>query len=178
MTKTDLMTKPAPAAAAPLSPEEWRAAMGYFPTGVTIVTTWDERDGQPDPVGSTINAFCSVSLDPQLLLICLDLKNPIRPALERSRVFGVNILNDACSGVALRFARDPLTDRFAELAWDAAEGGAPHLADAPVFLDCQVEDIHSAGDHLVIIGRGVGARIDPHPAPLLYHRGAFPKLGA
>lgn len=172
MIKTDLMTKPDPAITPP-TPAEWRSAMGYFPTGVTIVTTWDESE----PVGSTINAFCSVSLEPPLLLICLDLNNPIRAALERSRVFGVNILNDACSGVAIRFARDPQSDRFAEFAWGADEGGAPHLADAPVFVDCQVQDIHTAGDHLVIIGRGVGARVDPQPAPLLYHRGAFPKLG-
>lgn len=158
--------------AAPPTAAEWRAAMGYFPTGVTIVTTWDEAA----PVGSTINAFCSVSLDPPLLLICLDLNNPIRPALERARLFGVNILNDACSAVALRFARDPQTDRFNEFAWSAETGGAPRLEAAPVFVDCAVEDIHRAGDHLIVVGRGVRVRTDPQSAPLLYHRGAFPKL--
>jgi flavin reductase (DIM6/NTAB) family NADH-FMN oxidoreductase RutF len=178
MIETPVMSRPDPATPAAPSPLEWRQAMGCFPTGVTIVTTWDERDGKPDPVGSTINAFCSVSLDPPLLLICLDLKNPIRLALERSRAFGVNILCSDSHGLAMRFATEPLTDRFDTLDWGAADGGAPRLHAAPVFLDCQVQDIHTAGDHLVIIGRGVGAHIDPQPAPLLYHRGAFPKLGA
>jgi flavin reductase (DIM6/NTAB) family NADH-FMN oxidoreductase RutF len=151
---------------------EWRHAMGYFPSGVTVVTTWDGEA----PVGSTINAFCSVSLDPPLLLICLDLKNPIRAALETSRVFGVNILPEDGSPIARRFAREPLTDRFAEFAHRHAPGGAPQLDDAPMFIDCAVEDIHIAGDHLIAVGRGV--RIDERSdaTPLLYHRGKFPKL--
>ncbi|HWA63602.1 MAG TPA: flavin reductase family protein [Caulobacteraceae bacterium] len=157
----------------PPTAAEWRAAMGYFPTGVTIVTTWDGEE----PVGSTINAFCSVSLDPPLLLICLDLKNPIREAFERSKVFGVNILGADCRGVALRFAREPLTDRFSEFAWRAAPGGAPQLDAAPVFVDCVLQDLHMAGDHLVAIGRGVRTHIAPEATPLLYHRGKFPTLG-
>ena len=64
---------------------EWRAAMGCFPSGVTIITSWDAGE----PVGSTINAFCSVSLDPPLLLICLDNANPLRGPVEASGVFGV-----------------------------------------------------------------------------------------
>jgi 3-hydroxy-9,10-secoandrosta-1,3,5(10)-triene-9,17-dione monooxygenase reductase component len=154
------------------TPLEWRAAMGFFPTGVTIVTTWDGDE----PVGSTINAFCSVSLEPPLLLICLDLKNPIRAAFEASRVFGVNILPHDGRPIAQRFAREPLTDRFSEFEWRSAHGGAPQLDAAPVFIDCVVQDIHPAGDHLVVIGRGVRTETKPG-APLLYHRGAFPKLG-
>ncbi|MGA0601490.1 flavin reductase family protein [Caulobacter sp. KR2-114] len=196
MIETTVSLRPEPAsptapARAP-TPAEWRQAMGCFPTGVTIVTTWDDVGdalgadveggarplGRPEPVGSTINAFCSVSLDPPLLLICLDLNNPIRRALERTRVFGVNILCSDSHGMAMRFATDPLTDRFTAFDWGHAEGGAPQLKAAPVFVDCQVQDIHTAGDHLVIIGRGVGAHVDPAPTPLLYHRGAFPKLGA
>jgi len=176
MIEMQVMTRPDPAQIAP-SPAQWRQAMGCFPTGVTVVTTWDElEDGRPDPVGSTINAFCSVSLDPPLLLICLDLKNPIRRALERTRLFGVNILCADSHGMAMRFASEPLNERFLEFDWGSADGGAPRLHAAPVFLDCQVQDIHPAGDHLVIIGRGVGAHIDPQPAPLLYHHGAFPRL--
>ncbi|HUO13083.1 MAG TPA: flavin reductase family protein [Caulobacteraceae bacterium] len=146
--------------------------MGYFPSGVTIVTTWD--DGEP--VGSTINAFCSVSLEPPLLLICLDLKNPIREAFERSPVFGVNILPEDGGQIARRFAREPLTDRFAEFAHRHAPGGAPQLDDAPVFIDCVVHDIHRAGDHLIAVGRGVRICETEGAAPLLYHRGQFPKL--
>lgn len=156
------------------SPTEWRQAMGYFPTGVTIVTTWDGEE----PVGSTINAFCSVSLEPPLLLVCLDLKNPIREAFERTGVFGVNFLPDHGQPIARRFARDPLTGRFAEFPWRAAPGGAPQLDDAPVFIDCATQDVHAAGDHLVIIGRGLRIDRRGEAAPLLYHRGRFPMLVA
>jgi flavin reductase (DIM6/NTAB) family NADH-FMN oxidoreductase RutF len=154
------------------SAAEWRRAMGYFPTGVTIVTTWDDQE----PVGSTINAFCSVSLDPPLLLICLDLKNPIRSAFERARIFGVNILNDEGRPIAHRFAHDPLSDRFEQFPYRAAPGGAPQLEAAPVFIDCALEDLHSAGDHLIAVGRGLRIEHTSAASPLLYHKGGFPKF--
>jgi 3-hydroxy-9,10-secoandrosta-1,3,5(10)-triene-9,17-dione monooxygenase reductase component len=146
--------------------------MGYFPSGVTIVTTWDGEA----PVGSTINAFCSVSLDPPLLLICVDLKNPIRAPLEAARLFGVNILHDEGRPLAHRFARDPLTDRFCEYAYRAEAGGAPQLEVAPVFIDCAVEGIHAAGDHLIAVGRGLRVEHTSTAEPLLYHKGQFLKL--
>jgi 3-hydroxy-9,10-secoandrosta-1,3,5(10)-triene-9,17-dione monooxygenase reductase component len=157
-----------------ISPSEWRAAMGYFPSGVTIVTTWDEGE----PVGSTINAFSSVSLDPPLLLICLANDNPIRAAVERSAVFGVNILHADGRPIAHRFAREPLTDRFCEHAYRAVDGGAPQLEATPVFIDCALEHLYPAGDHVIAVGRGV--RIDhiQGVTPLLYHRGQFPSFGA
>ena len=155
-----------------VTPAEWRRAMGYFPTGVTIVTTWDGDA----PVGSTINAFCSVSLEPPLLLICLDLKNPIRLAFEQARIFGVNILNEEGRHVAQRFARDPQTDRFEGFAYRAAAGGAPQLEVAPVFIDCVLEDLHQAGDHLIAVGRGLRIEHTSAATPLLYHAGQYPKL--
>jgi len=155
------------------TPTEWRAAMGFFPSGVTIVSTWDGGE----PVGSTVNAFCSVSLSPPMLLICIDLANPIRAALERARIFGVNILGHECRQVARRFATDPLTGRFETFAHRAAPGGAPQLDCAPVFVDCAVEHIHTAGDHLIVVGRGVRIEHTATATPLLYHKGQYPKLG-
>jgi flavin reductase (DIM6/NTAB) family NADH-FMN oxidoreductase RutF len=146
--------------------------MGYFPSGVTIVTTWDGET----PVGSTINAFCSVSLDPPLLLICVDLKNPIRRPVEAARLFGVNILHDEGRPLAHRFARDPLTDRFCEYAYRFEPGAAPQLEVAPVFIDCAVENIHAAGDHLIVVGRGLRVEHTSAAEPLLYHKGQFLKL--
>lgn len=154
------------------NPTEWRAAMGYFPSGVTIVSTWDgER-----PVGSTISAFTSVSLDPPLLLICVDLKNPIREPLERTGVFGVNILNDESRELALHFAYNTDADRFEQKPYHAVEGGAPQLDCAPVFIDCTVEHIITAGDHLVVVGRGVRIDHASTHGPLLYHKGGFLKV--
>jgi flavin reductase (DIM6/NTAB) family NADH-FMN oxidoreductase RutF len=158
----------------PLTPAEWRGALGYFPSGVTIVTTWDAGA----PVGSTVSSFCSVSLEPPLLLICLDHRNPILAPLTQCLVFGVNILPEDGAALARRFAAEPQTDRFRDFAYRAAAGGAPQLAVAPVFIDCGLESAHEAGDHTIVVGRGL--RIDhtsPVP-PLLYHRGAFPRLSA
>jgi 3-hydroxy-9,10-secoandrosta-1,3,5(10)-triene-9,17-dione monooxygenase reductase component len=155
------------------SAAEWRAAMGAFPTGVTVVTSWDGAT----PVGSTINAFCSVSLEPPMLLICLDLNNPIRPAVEASGVFGVNFLGEENGQAAARhFATDPESDRFAAYGYRAAPGGAPWLEIAPAFVDCAVETVVAAGDHIVVVARGLRVEHTPEAQPLLYHRGRFPKL--
>lgn len=149
---------------------EWRAAMGYFPSGVTVVTSW--RDGAP--VGSTVNAFCSVSLEPPLLLVCLDMSNPIcRPVVDTG-VFGVNILAEDGGGeLARHFAAAPETKRFDQLGFRAAAGGAPQLVVAPVFVDCAVESAARAGDHFIVVGRGVRIERTPGAKPLLYQAGRF-----
>lgn len=155
-----------------ITPKDWRGAMGYFPSGVTVVTTWDGEN----PVGSTISAFTSVSLEPPLLLICLDMSNPIREALERARVFGVNILHEEGAAIARGFGRPDETERFNVHAFRVHAQGAPQLEAAPVFIDCAVEDIHVAGDHLIVVGRGLRIEHTSTATPLLYHKGAFPKL--
>ncbi len=150
---------------------EWRAAMGRFATGVTIVTSWDASA----PVGTTVNAFCSVSLDPPLLLICLANTNPVLRPVETSGIFGVNFLDTECADLARRFGRDPVGGRF-DAVEHHCEGGAPRLAVATTFIDCRVEQSHEAGDHRIVVARGV--RIGDHreAPPLVYHRGQFPKL--
>lgn len=161
---SETMTTTAP------TPAEWRTAMGYFPTGVTIVTSW--RDGAP--VGSTVNAFCSVSLDPPLLLVCLDVSNPICRPLVDTGLFGVNILAEDGGGeLARRFAISPEAGRFEQLGFRAKDGGAPQLVAAPVFVDCAVESVTRAGDHFVVVGRGVRIDRTPGVKPLLYHAGHF-----
>ena len=151
------------------TPNEWRAAMGYFPSGVTVVTSWENDT----PIGSTVSAFCSVSLEPPLLLVCLDRSNPTRGAVERCGVFGVNILSAESRDIALRFGMIGDADRFRATPYRARPGGAPQLEAAPVFIDCILESAHDAGDHLIMVGRG--ARIDRIgvAAPLVYHAGGF-----
>jgi 3-hydroxy-9,10-secoandrosta-1,3,5(10)-triene-9,17-dione monooxygenase reductase component len=154
-----------------LTAQDWRAAMGSFPSGVTIVTTW--REGAP--VGTTASSFCSVSLDPPMLLVCLGHDNPALAPIEKSGVLGVNILNAQCRDLALRFGRNPDDDRFAGLAYRAAAGGAPELEAATVFIDCVLEDAHDAGDHKIVVGRGIRINHNSAAPPLLYHKGNFPK---
>jgi flavin reductase (DIM6/NTAB) family NADH-FMN oxidoreductase RutF len=146
--------------------------MGCFPSGVTVVTTWDGDT----PVGTTVNAFCSVSLDPPLLLICLDYANPALAPLQRCGVFGVNILSADSRELALRFSRHPEEDRFAGLAFRARKGGAPQLEVAPVFIECALEHSYEGGDHRIVIGRGLHIEHASEMPPLLYHKGCFPKF--
>lgn len=152
------------------TPAQWRAAMGRFPSGVTIVTGWQDET----PVGSTVNAFCSVSLEPPLLLICLDLGNPALAPIERSGLFGVNFLAASHQHLARLFGRETEADRFAGLAFSARAGGAPQLEAACVFIDCALEQAHVAGDHKILIGRGLRIDDASGAAPLLYHKGVFP----
>jgi flavin reductase (DIM6/NTAB) family NADH-FMN oxidoreductase RutF len=148
--------------------------MGCFPTGVTIVTSWDHGEA----VGSTVSAFCSVSLEPPLLLICLDLRNPIRWPVERERIFGVNFLDEEGQSAARRFAQEPREGVFSDFPYRSAPGGAPQLERAPVFIDCSVHDIHLAGDHIIAVGRGERIEIAAHATPLLYHRGRYQRMPA
>lgn len=162
--KTELQGHPTPA--------EWRAAMGCFPTGVTVVTSWDKQD----PVGSTVNAFCSVSLEPPMLLICLDRANPLLGPIQECKVFGVNILAEEDGhSLAMRFGK-PAPGRFDACAVRAVEGGAPQLESSPVFIDCTLECSYEAGDHFIMIGRGVRTHHASQATPLLYHKGRFPKF--
>ena len=153
-------------------PAEWRAAMGSFPSGVTVVTSW--VDGAP--FGSTVIAFCSVSLEPPLLLFCLDLKNPMCRAIPACGVFGVNILGEDAQDLARRFAFTPEAERFENLAYRVGDGGAPQLDEAPIFIDCVVHEIFTAGDHLVIVGQGVRTDRRSATPPLVYHTGRMHKL--
>ncbi|MHB8528924.1 MAG: flavin reductase family protein [Caulobacteraceae bacterium] len=154
------------------TPAEWRAAMGYFPSGVTIVTSWDVET----PIGTTASSFCSVSLEPPLLLVCLDHANPALAPIERCGLIGVNILSADCRDLAMRFGRECEGDRFAGLAYRAASGGAPQLEIAPVFIDCGLEAGHLAGDHTIIVARPIRITHTSAAPPLLYHKGAFPRM--
>lgn len=158
---------PSPSAA------EWRAAMGYFPTGVTVVTSWRGEA----PLGSTINAFCSVSLEPPLLLICLDKSNPLYGPVQASGVFGVNMLG-AEDGTALarHFATGPDEGRFEAHDWRWVGSGAPQLESAPVFIDCAVQAVYDSGDHVIVVGQGLRTVHSAGELPLLYHGGNFPKF--
>jgi flavin reductase (DIM6/NTAB) family NADH-FMN oxidoreductase RutF len=167
--------EPTPAEPTPAepTPAEWRAAMGWFPSGVTIVTSW--RDGKP--IGSTVSAFCSVSLRPPMLLVCLDLNNPIAEPLRACGVFGVNVLpEDGGGDAAMHFAIRPEEERFESYPYRLVNGGAPQLGLAPVFVDCVLESQFVAGDHVIIVGRGVRTDIVRADRPLLSHLGGFHKL--
>ena len=149
--------------------DHFRAVAGRFATGVTVVTS---RDGEGAPHGLTANAFTSVSLDPPLVLICLDRGSHSHDRILESGVFAVNVLGEEDEELAERFWRWDRERRFDGLARREEVTGAPVLDAALAWLDCRVVDRHPAGDHTIIIGR-VEACDHRAGEPLLFWSGGF-----
>ncbi|MGH3730350.1 MAG: flavin reductase [Micromonosporaceae bacterium] len=148
--------------------EAFRHVVGYFPSGVTIVTAADEHDAR---LGVTASAVSSLSLDPPMLLVCLNTRLHTQDVVARTGHFGVNVLGQDDGELAARFA-SPVADRFAGLAVRTGRAGSPLLDRALAAIDCVVEDQVVAGTHRVFLARVVEA-VAQDGAPLTYWRGRF-----
>lgn len=151
----------------PIDAGLWREAMGGFLTGVTAVTTLS--DGRI--AGAAVNAFSAVSMDPPLLLVCLDRRSRTLDVIRQTGIFAVNVLSEAHLDVVRRFASREAEDRFRDVAHLSQVTGAPVLSDAAAWFDCEVYAIHDGGDHEIVIGRVLKLGSDRAVAPLAYHRG-------
>ena len=156
-----------------IGPDDFRRVLGHFATGVTILTTVDP-EGRP--TGLTASAFCSVSLDPPLVLICVDHKSQSFPALSESRGFAVNVLSAAQEDLSRRFATTRL-DKFDGVAYTPGLHGAPVLQDALAQVECETVGRYVQGDHTIFVGRVERARMGPGE-PLLYFRGRYERLAS
>lgn len=156
-----------------IPPDDFRRAMGCFATGVTVVTT-DDPDG--GPAGLTVNSFSSVSLDPPLVLFCLDRRSGNMAAFQRGGHFAVNMLRDDQHDIALRFA-SVREDKWDGVDYRMGEGGIPVIAGCLAVVECDTETIHDAGDHIILVGRVVKLDYASDGEPLLYFRGQFGRLG-
>jgi 3-hydroxy-9,10-secoandrosta-1,3,5(10)-triene-9,17-dione monooxygenase reductase component len=157
-----------------VSAADFRHAMGYFATGVTIVTSVGD-DGEP--AGTTANAVTSLSLDPPLVLICFDLGSATLKAIQGHGAFVVNVLGERQRHLSANFARRGLA-----AAWDGVRHrrgptGSPRIEGVLAHVECTVEHTLPGGDHEIVIGRvrhaetyGNGA------APLLFWRGRYASI--
>jgi flavin reductase (DIM6/NTAB) family NADH-FMN oxidoreductase RutF len=148
----------------------FREAIAHFATGVTVVTT--TVDGRP--AGMTASAVCSLSLDPVLLLVCIDNRLPTHEAIESSRRFAVNVLREGDEALAHRFAR-PAQDKFAGVELIEASD-PPILARAIASFVCDVQERVPGGDHSIFVGHVLTCAATPGCRPLLYYRSAFGSL--
>ncbi|MBV4495083.1 flavin reductase [Pseudomonas sp. SWRI12] len=146
----------------------FRRALGNFATGVTVVTAATE-DGRK--VGVTANSFNSVSLDPPLILWSIDKRSSSHEVFEAASHFAVNVLAADQIDLSNNFAR-PKDDRFAEIEFEAGEGGAPVFVDCSARFHCEKFQQVDGGDHWIMIGKVV-AFDDFGRSPLLYHQGAY-----
>jgi flavin reductase (DIM6/NTAB) family NADH-FMN oxidoreductase RutF len=159
----------------PVDPRALRSVLGRFATGVAVVTT-TSPDGQP--VGMTVNSFTSVSLDPPLVLFCVNRDSQLRPVFANADAFVVNVLRESQKELSRRFAR-PGLDRFGTRRPVPGRSGAPLLDSPLAAIECHTDRVVAAGDHDVVIGRVVAmhAPSDDGP-PLVYYGGAYRSLDA
>jgi flavin reductase ActVB len=149
--------------------------MARFPTGVAIVTTLDEHG---DPHGLTVSSFCSVSLDPPLVLVCLARSARCFPVFTRSGDFAVSILRPHHAQLALRFA-DTTAEKFAregQGGFARTSRGGVVVDDALATVECKVEGRHDAGDHVILVGQVVGRPSADDGIPAVYFDRRFAAL--
>ena len=160
-----------PKTGATLTKERFRRVMGQFATGVTVVTT---RLGD-EVHGLTANAICSVSLEPLLVLVCVDHAADTHPLLEKSGVFAVNILSHDQEDLSRLFAgpTEEKMGRLEAMGYRTAVTGAPIIDGCLAYLDCRVVAAYPGGDHTIFIGRVEEAEIGEDSPPLLFFRGRY-----
>jgi len=156
---------------APVTSQEFRHACGRFATGVTIASVMDAKG---TPHGLTVSSFTSVSLDPPLILICLGHAVAAIRHFRAASHFGINVLAEDQRALSDRFARKG-HDRFEGVAWEPGETGAPMLPGVLAAIECAVHRIVPMGDHDILVGEMVHARVRDGQ-PLLHFAGAYHKL--
>ena len=160
----------APGAPPPgFSAREFRAALGMFATGVTIVTT---RLPDGTPLGMTVNSFNSVSLSPPLVLWSLSRSASALSAFQGCSHYAVNVLGVAQQALAERFA-SRVPDRWVGVDTVSGAGGAPLLAGSVATFECVNRSRYEEGDHVIFVGEVLRCTHQSDVAPLLFHGGRF-----
>jgi flavin reductase (DIM6/NTAB) family NADH-FMN oxidoreductase RutF len=153
-------------------PDRFRDLLGRFATGVTVLTTL-APDGRP--LGMTASAVAAVSLEPPLVLVCVDRTRDMHEALRAAPRFVLNVLAEDQEALSRRFA-DEVSDRFAGVAVRAGPHGLPLLPDAAAYIVCEAREAIPAGDHTIFIGLVAGGAAHERP-PLIHYRGDYGGLG-
>ena len=155
-----------------VAPAHFRAVMGHFATGVTVVTA----SGPEGPVGMTANAVCSLSLDPLLLLVCIDNSARTLAPIQSAGRFAVNVLRAEQHALADAFAsKQRKQDHFAGIAWRLHQD-VPVLEEPLAWLVCDLRELHPGGDHTIGIGAVTDMWQDSEGQPLVWYEGRYGSL--
>lgn len=156
-----------------VSADEFKNALRLWASGVTVVTTQSEQYGMQ---GMTVSAFSSVSVDPPLVLVCINTRADTGDGLFASGSFAVNVLNTEQQNTSNQFAGgSSQQQRFLDNPWTTLNTGAPILTDSLMSLDCTVVEKVKAGTHWIVIGE-VQASVCHDGDPLLYYSGHYRQL--
>lgn len=160
----------------PLTPTDFRKAMGAFATGVTIITV----DLEGTVHGMTANAFTSVSLDPMLVLVCVDHSTRTHAHLHAKKRFGINVLSEEQRAISEYYARPERSHENAEAEagarFDRTRHGTPILHGSLAYLECRLHSAEAAGDHTIFIAE-VEDVITHEGNPLLFFGAKYRKVG-
>ncbi len=145
--------------------------MAMLPTGVTIVTAM----GPDGPAGATANAVCSLSIEPMLMLACLDRGSRTLLAVQAANRFGINVLHDGQEPIARSFAtKAPVADKWTGVGWEGRDG-IPAIDGALAFIACDLRDVIAGGDHVIVTGAVCDLEAG-EGAPLVFHDGRYRPL--
>ena len=157
-----------------LAPASFRQFMSCFATGITVVTV---QDKEKNAVGITINSITSVSLEPPLILFCLDKKAKLYPVFRDADMFAVNILSQAQQDISRHFAdykRYPEPKKI----WDKPRGGCPILKHTLGWMVCRKTTSYKGGDHMIFLGQVTELkRHSTQLDPLLYFHSRYREIG-
>lgn len=151
-----------------INSQSYRAGLGAYPTGVSVVAAC--REGGRN-VGMAVGSFTSVSLDPPLIAFFPAKTSATWPQIHAAGQFCVNVLAEDQEWVCRRFAASG-EDKFSEVA-HSIEGGSPRIAGAVAWIDCVFEQVHEAGDHLIVVGRVRSLEAREGVLPLVFLRGRY-----
>ena len=152
-----------------LDSAEFRRILGHWASGVSVVTT---RTPSGRPCGLTANAISSLSLDPPLVLACVERGADTHDCIVTTRKFAISILPESGERLARLFATANAEQKFEGIAFREEATGAPVLDEAIAWVDCELHAQYDGGDHSIFIGRVVAG--DAHEsAPLMYYRGGY-----
>ena len=156
----------------PPDPARFRTAMGMLPTGVTVVTA----TGPDGPAGATANAVCSLSIEPMLMLACLDRGSRTLLAVQAANRFGISVLHAGQEEIARAFAtKAPVADKWAGIDWSERDG-IPAIEGSLAWVACELRDVIAGGDHVIVTGEVTGLETSEGD-PLVFHGGAYRPLG-
>jgi len=154
-----------------VDPAQFRQLLGRFATGVTVLTT---RDQAGRPVGMTASSVASVSLNPPLVLVSVDQKNDMYPALQAAQRFVLNVLAADQEALSRRFAEEH-PNRFDGVGYQQSKHGIPVLDGVLASIECEKQAEVPGGDHSVFFGIVTGGSVYDR-RPLLYYRGGYARL--
>ena len=153
---------------AAVTPELFRRACALFPTGIAVLTT---RAADGTAHGLTVNAFCSLSLHPPLILVAIDRACSLLDTFQKAERFAINFLSVDQQDLSVRFSQLP-EGRFAGVSWSPGADGAPLIEGCIGSLECRTTNVIDAGDHRALIGEVVAATVGEGD-PLVFFRSAY-----